>query len=154
MTFSIAARCADTGMFGIAVSSSSPAVAARCAHARAGIGAFGTQNITDPRLGPRGLDLMSGGATAEQAIALLIRTSPYIEFRQLIAVDAQGGTAFHSGDRTLGTHGTAQAHGVVAAGNLLRNAEIPSIMVAAFQRAPGDSAVVKWFDGTAKKAAE
>jgi uncharacterized Ntn-hydrolase superfamily protein len=137
MTFSIAARCADTGMFGIAVSSSSPAVAARCAHARAGIGAFGTQNITDPRLGPRGLDLMAGGATAEQAIALLIRTSPYIEFRQLIAVDAQGGTAFHSGDRTLGTHGTAQAHGVVAAGNLLRNAEIPAIMVAAFQRAPG-----------------
>jgi uncharacterized Ntn-hydrolase superfamily protein len=61
MTFSIAARCVDTGMFGIAVSSSSPAVAARCAHARAGVGAFGTQNITDPRLGPQGLDLMAKG---------------------------------------------------------------------------------------------
>ena len=71
MTFSIAARCVDTGMFGIAVSSSSPAVAARCAHARAGIGAFGTQNITDPRLGPAGLDLMAKGASAEQAIAAL-----------------------------------------------------------------------------------
>ncbi len=31
MTFSIVARCARTGMFGVAVSSSSPAVAARCA---------------------------------------------------------------------------------------------------------------------------
>src|SRR5262249_31968080 len=71
MTFSIAARCVDTGMLGIAVSSSSPAVAARCAYARAGIGAVGTQNITDPRLGPAGLDLMVQGASAEQAIATL-----------------------------------------------------------------------------------
>lgn len=124
-------------MFGIAVSSSSPAVAARCAHARAGVGAFGTQNITDPRLGPSGLDLMANGASAEQAITALKQTAPHIDFRQLIAVDARGGTAAHSGDRTLGTHATAQAQDAVAAGNLLSDAEIPAIMVAAFQRAQG-----------------
>ena len=39
MTFSLVARCEDTGMFGIAISSSSPAVAARCAYTRAGVGA-------------------------------------------------------------------------------------------------------------------
>jgi uncharacterized Ntn-hydrolase superfamily protein len=137
MTFSIAARCVDTGMLGIAVSSSSPAVAARCAHARAGVGAFGTQNITDPRLGPQGLDLMAKGASAEQAIATLQRSAPHIAFRQLIAVDANGGTATHSGDRTLGTHATAQVLNAVAAGNLLKDAEIPAKMVAAFQRAQG-----------------
>jgi uncharacterized Ntn-hydrolase superfamily protein len=137
MTFSIAARCAETGMLGIAVSSSSPAVAARCAHARAGIGAFGTQNITDPRLGPQGLDLMAKGASAEQAIATLKQSAPHIAFRQLIAVDANGGTATHSGDRTLGTHATAQVLNAVAAGNLLKDAEIPAKMVAAFQRAQG-----------------
>ncbi|PKP74850.1 MAG: DUF1028 domain-containing protein, partial [Alphaproteobacteria bacterium HGW-Alphaproteobacteria-6] len=58
MTFSLVARCAETGMFGVAISSSSPAVAARCAHARAGVGAVASQNVTDPRLGPRILDLM------------------------------------------------------------------------------------------------
>lgn len=137
MTFSIAARCAETGMFGIAVSSSSPAVAARCAYARAGIGAFGTQNITDPRLGPLGLNLMAQGKSAVEAIAILAETAPHIEFRQLIAVDAAGGTAVYSGDRTLGTHATAQAFDVVAAGNLLRNGEVPAAMVAAFQRAQG-----------------
>ena len=137
MTFSIAARCVDTGMFGIAVSSSSPAVAARCAHARAGVGAFGTQNITDPRLGPAGLDLMAKGASAEQAIAALKQSAPHIAFRQLIAVDANGGTAAHSGDHTLGTHATAQTLNVVAAGNLLKDEEIPAKMVAAFQRAQG-----------------
>lgn len=59
MTLSISARCRRTGMFGIAVSSSSPCVAARCAHARAGVGVVATQNITDPTLGPKGLDIMA-----------------------------------------------------------------------------------------------
>ena len=63
MTFSITARCARSGMFGIGVTSSSPAVASRCAWARAGIGAVSTQNITDPTLGNRGLDLMAAGKT-------------------------------------------------------------------------------------------
>ncbi|RVD09943.1 MAG: DUF1028 domain-containing protein, partial [Mesorhizobium sp.] len=51
MTFSIVARCSRTGMFGVAVSSSSPAVAARCAYAQAGAGAIASQNVTDPTLG-------------------------------------------------------------------------------------------------------
>ena len=137
MTIAIAARDAGAGMFGIAVSSSSPAVAARCAHARAGVGALGTQNITDPRLGPAGLDLMAKGSNAEDAIATLCRTAPHIEFRQLIAVDAQGRTGAYSGGRTLGMHASAQAPGAVAAGNLLRNREIPGVMLAAFQHASG-----------------
>lgn len=58
MTFSIAARCTKTGQFAVAVASSSPAVAARCAYARAGIGAATTQNVTDPRLGPMALDFL------------------------------------------------------------------------------------------------
>src|SRR5690606_4693817 len=51
MTFSLLARCPETGAFGMVISSSSPAVAARCAHARAGVGVAATQNITDPALG-------------------------------------------------------------------------------------------------------
>ncbi len=52
MTFSLVARCKQTGMFGVAVTSSSPAVAARCAYARAGVGLWPPQNVTDPTLGP------------------------------------------------------------------------------------------------------
>src|SRR5262245_10691497 len=124
-------------MFGIAIASSSPAVAARCAHARAGVGVLCTQNVTDPRLGPAGLDLMAKGLDAEAAIATLCRTAPHIEFRQLIAVDARGRTAAYSGQRTLGAHASAWAPDVVAAGNLLRHREIPGVMLAAFQRASG-----------------
>jgi len=131
MTFSIAARCARTERFGIAVSSSSPCVAARCAHARAGIGAVATQNITDPTLGPDGLDLLAY-MSAPDALNWLMRDAAHADYRQLTMIDSQGMTAAFSGKNTLGVHGTAKAVNVVAAGNLLSNEEIPDRMVAAF----------------------
>ena len=137
MTFSISARCADTGMFGIAVSSSSPCVAARCAHARAGVGVVATQNITDPRLGPKGLDLMAGGLSAVQALERLKADAPHLQYRQLALVDASGRTASFSGERTLGTHRVAEAQDVVAAGNLLASPLVPERMVAAFRQRAG-----------------
>ncbi|RFZ86859.1 DUF1028 domain-containing protein [Shinella sp. WSJ-2] len=135
MTFSISGRCERTGMFGIAVSSSSPSVAARCAHVRAGIGAVSTQNVTDPRLGPKGLDLMATGLSAEAALARLVAEAPNIEYRQLALVDAAGGTASYSGAKTLGTHATARGNNVVAAGNMLTTTDIPQKMVDAFEAA-------------------
>lgn len=135
MTFSISGRCERTGMFGIAVSSSSPSVAARCAHVRAGVGAVSTQNVTDPRLGPRGLDLMATGLSAEAALARLVAEAPNIEYRQLALVDAAGGTASYSGAKTLGTHATARGNNVVAAGNMLTATDIPQKMVEAFEAA-------------------
>lgn len=137
MTFSIAARCAETGMFGIAVSSSSPAVAARCAHARAGVGAVASQNITDPHLGTRGLDLMALGARASEAITILRETAPHIEFRQLTAIDASGQTAVFHGAKVLGTHAHAEVHGAVAAGNILSNQMVPEAMIVAFEATRG-----------------
>jgi uncharacterized Ntn-hydrolase superfamily protein len=133
MTFSIAARCARTGRFAVAVASSSPAIAARCAHLRPGVGAVTTQNVTDPRLGPRGLDLMALGASAEQARATLAATAPDAAYRQLTLIDAQGRTAVFSGAHALGIHGEAQGRDVVSAGNLLAHSAVPWEVVAAFE---------------------
>lgn len=137
MTFSLAARCARTGMFGMVVSSSSPAVAARCAHAQAGVGAAASQNVTDPALGRQMLDLMAHGASAEEAVAIAARSTPFGAYRQLTAVDGQGGVGVHIGAKTLGTHGAARSQNVVAAGNLLANPEVPARMVAAFVKTEG-----------------
>ena len=68
MTFSIVGRCAETGQFGIAISSSSIAVGARCPWLRAGAGAVATQNITLPALGPEILDLLEAGESASAAL--------------------------------------------------------------------------------------
>jgi uncharacterized Ntn-hydrolase superfamily protein len=137
MTFSIVARTPDARMFGMAISSSSPAVAARCAHARASTGVVATQNITDPSLGPTLLRALAGGATAEAALDEALRATPHAAYRQVLVLGAGGPPGLHSGTRTLGI--TAMQVGVhcAAAGNLLANADVPSAMVDAFASASG-----------------
>lgn len=137
MTFSLVARCADTGMFGTAIASSSPAVAARCSYTRAGVGAVSSQNITDPRLGPLALDLMQGGLSAKAAISKLQAQGQFMEYRQVLAIDPTGSTAIHSGPRSLGIWTQASGQDVIAAGNLLANAQVPQAMVAGFETATG-----------------
>lgn len=132
MTFSIVARCERTGQFGMAVSSSSPAVASRCAFARAGVGVVATQNITDPRLGPSGLDLLAQGATAEECRDILVRGNAFREFRQLIVLDRDGNTALWAGKQILGCHAEVSGPNVAAAGNMLAREDVPNIMIAAF----------------------
>jgi len=136
VTLSIAGRCAQSGQFGVAISSSSPAVAARCAWARASVGAACTQNITDPRLGTVLLDSMAKGDSASEAMAAVIRTEPLIAWRQLTAIDRNGVTASWSGERTLSVHATAEGPDCVAAGNLLAGSDVPTAMIGAFAAAP------------------
>ena len=137
MTFSLVARCEETGMFGIAISSSSPAVAARCAYTRAGVGAVASQNITDPTLGPFALDLMQGGMSAAEAVAGVRDQGRFIEYRQVLAIDANGGTAIHSGPNSLGVWTDAAGKNVISAGNLLANEDVPQAIVDGFEGATG-----------------
>jgi uncharacterized Ntn-hydrolase superfamily protein len=134
MTFSLAARCPRTGQFGVVVTSSSPAVAARCPHVRANVGAVSTQNITDPRLGPRLLDQIEQGMPAPVALGKMIEEEELIQFRQIIVVDGEGQTGAFSGGRTLGRYQIAEGDNAVAAGNLLAVPEVPAAMLDAFTR--------------------
>jgi uncharacterized Ntn-hydrolase superfamily protein len=137
MTFSIVARCARTGQFGMAISSSSPAVAARCAHVRAGVGVVASQNVTDPALGPILLNTLAMGRDAKTALLETISGRAHVDYRQLLLVDAKGQTAIHSGAQVLGIWGQAQGTDCAAGGNLLADATIPQAMVAAFEAATG-----------------
>ena len=137
MTFSLVARCAASGHFGVAVTSSSPAVAARCAFVRAGTGAVASQNVTDPRLGPRVLDAMASGQGAAAAVGQVTDTADNTGWRQLLAVDAQGGTAIFSGDHALGISAEGQAQDAASAGNLLANPGVPAAVLAGFASSSG-----------------
>jgi uncharacterized Ntn-hydrolase superfamily protein len=124
-------------MFGVAISSSSPAVAARCAFTRAGVGAVASQNITDPTLGPFALDLMQGGMSAGEAVAGVRDQGSFIAYRQVLAIDAQGRTAIHSGPNSLGIWTDAAGQDVISAGNLLDNQNVPQAIVDGFTTASG-----------------
>jgi len=97
MTFSLVARDFATGAFGIVVCSSSPAVASRCAHARATVGVVASQNVTNPALGPRVLDSLAGGSDADTALKAALAHEQFPDYRQLTVVDIRGNTAVHSG---------------------------------------------------------
>ena len=133
MTLSIAARFPEANMFGVAIASSSPAVAARCAHARRGAGAVATQNITDPSLGPQILDGLEHRAGAREALEAALHSTPFGAYRQLIVVSREGVPVVHSGAMALGIVGSAVGVDAAAAGNLLARAEVPAAMIAAFE---------------------
>jgi uncharacterized Ntn-hydrolase superfamily protein len=136
MTFSLAARCPTTGAFGVAITTASRCVGARCPFVRAKVGAVLTQNRTDPRLGPQGLDLLAEGLNAKQTIDRLVETGHVIGWRQLAVVDNQGNTAFYNGGSIVSKHGGYEGPGCVAIGNLLVRDELPRRMVEGFKERP------------------
>ncbi|MFE7352261.1 DUF1028 domain-containing protein [Streptomyces sp. NPDC057543] len=153
MTFSLAARCARTGQFGVAVTSSSPAVAARCAHVRAGVGAVCSQNVTDPQLGTRLLDLLASGSSPAAAVQDVVDSETTIEYRQLTAIGVSGPAAVHSGARALGRYAEAIGPDAVAAGNLLSGPGVPQAMLDAFAADPAAPLGQRLVDALAAGAA-
>ena len=137
MTLSLAGRCAETGMLGAAVTSSSICVASRCLFTRAGVGAGLTQNVTDPSLGVQMLDLLEAGADANTAISQVVAEANHIEWRQLVLLDSSGSFALHTGEKVLGRHATVEGKQCVAAANLLDNENVPPAMVTAFEQSYG-----------------
>lgn len=137
MTFSIVGRCPETGQLGIAISSSSIAVGARCPWLRAGVGAVSTQNITLPALGPQVLDLLEAGLDPHAALDKALASNGYGQYRQVTVIDSHGCTAHFSGTQALGINSARAGDQCVAAGNLLASTAVIDAMVAAFEQAPG-----------------
>ncbi|MFF9213825.1 MULTISPECIES: DUF1028 domain-containing protein [unclassified Streptomyces] len=139
MTLSLVVR--DGDRFGIVVSSSSPAVAARVAHLRPGAGAAASQNVTDPTLGTSLLDALADHGDAQRAlndVTGAVRNEKTIDYRQLTVLGRSGPGFAYSGARTLGTHASATADGAVAAGNMLSGEHIPGVLLDAYAAATGE----------------
>jgi uncharacterized Ntn-hydrolase superfamily protein len=132
MTFSMLGRCGRTGAFGAIVTTSSMAVGTRCPFARPGVGAALTQHRTDPRLGPDLLDLLAGGAGAQQAMERVVAATPDRDWRQLAVIDAAGETAVFTGAHVRASISVAQGPDCAALGNILRSTEVAPAMVARF----------------------
>ncbi|EIK96179.1 hypothetical protein PMM47T1_12843 [Pseudomonas sp. M47T1] len=140
MTFSIVGRCAETGQLGIAISSSSIAVGARCPWLRPGVGAVSTQNITLPALGPQVLDQLEHGLTPAQALDKALTSNGYSQYRQVTALDHLGNAAFFSGSETLGTHNAVAGEQCVGAGNMLADRAVIDTLVRTFETSEGQLA--------------
>ncbi|GAB2738168.1 DUF1028 domain-containing protein [Salinifilum aidingensis] len=137
MTFSVLATDGH-GAVGMAVTSSSPAVAARCIHLRAGVGGVASQNVTDPRLGTALLDELESGSDARSALDAVVQDRDLIEHRQLTALGLSGEGAAYSGAESLGVHHDRVGTRVVAAGNMLSSPGVVDAIVESFEDSTGE----------------
>lgn len=136
MTYSLAGRCARTGMFGVVVTTSSIAVGSRCPFAKAGVGAALTQHRTDPRLGPVAIDLLERGFSAQEAMDAIVAATPHRHWRQLAIIDREGRTASYSGANVKIERDEVHGKDCVALGNIVRSVEVPRAMARAFEADP------------------
>jgi uncharacterized Ntn-hydrolase superfamily protein len=112
-TYSIVAYDSATGDLGIAVQSKFPNVGGIVPRAKAGVGAVATQSLGNTANGDEGLQLMAMGATAPEAMRIVMRHDTRPAQRQVGMVDAHGHAASWTGDscfdwaggRTLGDGG-------------------------------------------------
>jgi len=135
MTFSIIARCARTGMFGIAIATRPMAIGAKCPFLKAGIGGLVVQANGDPRLGPLGLKLLEMGYSAQKVLAEIAASdgTQNMAWRQVAVVDKDGGVAAHTGSSNEEWKGHVLGDGFVALGNRLTSERTAADMASAYR---------------------
>ncbi len=134
-TYSIIARDAATGQFGIGVQSHSFAVGSVVPWAERGVGAVATQAWTDTSYGKLGLDLMRAGKSAEQALAGLTCSDSDAAIRQVAMIDNQGRVAAHTGARCVAYAGHICGEQFSVQGNLLSSDGVWKAMADAYRKA-------------------
>lgn len=132
-TFTITARCPRTGALGVCMATSEMAVGSRVPHVRSRVGAVATQAMTDPRLGPLGMELLQLGYSATKVLKELAESDPAIENRQLAVVDADGNAAARTGRENRDWKGHHIGDGFVAMGNMLRGKAVVDAIAGAFE---------------------
>jgi uncharacterized Ntn-hydrolase superfamily protein len=139
-TFSIVAFDSGTEELGVAVQSKFLAVGSIVPWARAGVGAVATQAMANFDYGPRGLELMSRGKTAEETVEALISADDEREHRQVGVVDARGRAATFTGSECFEWAGGVTGESYAAQGNILIGQETVEAMAKTFESAGDDLA--------------
>ena len=132
MTWSIVARDARTGAFGVAIATKFFAVGALCPHVESGVGALSTQALVNPMYGPKGLALLRAGVPAAEVVPRLIGDDEGRDFRQVHVIDAKGGLAQHTGSKCVEWCGHVAHKNFSVAGNMLAGARVVEDTAAAF----------------------
>ncbi|HEX7065722.1 MAG TPA: DUF1028 domain-containing protein [Bacillales bacterium] len=139
-TFSIVGFDPKTEELGIAVQSKFLGVGAVVPWAKAGVGAVATQSYANTAYGPKGLDLMSSGKSAEETLKLLIEDDEERDFRQVGVVDKEGNAATFTGKGCYDWAGGRIGRYNTAQGNILVGPETVEAMGRAFEETEGSLA--------------
>ncbi|MBC8323852.1 MAG: DUF1028 domain-containing protein [Candidatus Marinimicrobia bacterium] len=136
-TYSIVALDEETGELGVAVQSHWFSVGALVPWAHAGVGAVATQSFVKVEYGPDGLQLMSEGKTAEEALNALLAQDDGKAVRQVGMIDIHGNTAVHTGKNCIDFAGHFVGKNFTVQANLMEKNTVPEVMAKAFEKAQG-----------------
>ncbi len=136
MTWSIVAYDQASGAFGAAVATKAFASGGFVPFVRAGVGAVGTQSITNRYLGPAVLDGLERGLSPSEALASALAADEGREIRQVHAVDRHGRTAAWTGRHCVEWCGSVEGPAVSVAGNMLANDAVAAATLSGFQGDP------------------
>jgi len=136
MTWSIVAFDSTTGAFGAAVATKAFASGSFVPFVRAGVGAVGTQSLTNRYLAPVVLDGLERGLSPELAIRSAVAGDEGREIRQIHAVDRHGRFAAWTGKHCVEWCGSVGEAGVSVAGNMLSNDRVAAATLAGFKMDP------------------
>lgn len=132
MTYSIVARDAKTGEFGVAVQSHYFQVGPTVPWALSGVGAVATQSRVNVSYGPLGLEYLRAGYTAEQTLNALTSGDSQPEIRQCAIVDAAGNVAAHTGSKCIAAAGHQTGDGFSCQANLMERDTVWAAMAEAY----------------------
>lgn len=138
MTFSIVARDGDA--LGVAVASKFLGVGGLVPACRAGVGAIASQAFANLSYGPKGLDFLARGMSAEEAVKNLIADDALREQRQVGVVAATGTSASFTGLECFDWAGGRAGEGWAAQGNILTGPDVVDALATTFEAASGDLA--------------
>jgi uncharacterized Ntn-hydrolase superfamily protein len=136
-TYSICACDLETGQWGVATQSKFLAVGSVVPWAAPEVGAIATQAYANPGYGPAGLELLRGGASADEVVEQLTAVDDDRAQRQLGVVDAAGRGATFTGSECLDWAGGRAGDGYAAQGNILVSAETVDAVVDSFLASGG-----------------
>ena len=137
MTYSIVARCPETGDLGVAVQSHFFGVGAVVPWLEAGVGAVATQATAEVSHGPDCLSGLRAGRAPQDALDQVLARDEQAVVRQVGVVDARGAVAVHTGATCIAHAGHVVGPGFTAQANMMTAAGVPEAMAAAFTAAPG-----------------
>ncbi len=137
MTYSIVARDAATGEFGVAVQTRWITVGDGVPWAEPGVGAVATQSFTETSYGPLGLARMRTGESAPDALEALLAADDGREVRQVGMVDSTGRSAAHTGARCVRAAGHITHAGLSIQANMMEHPTVWPAMAAAYQATDG-----------------
>ena len=138
MTYSIVARDAETGEFGVAVQSHWFAAGDLVTWADPGVGAVATQSLVEVSHGPEGLRLMREGSSASEALAERVAGDEGENVRQIGMVDSRGGVAVHTGSKCIAEAGHRTGEGFTCQANMMMNDTVWDAMAETYDKSDGD----------------